>query len=218
MSLPHLRSVLRAGHERTTACASVRSNLGRTGLCGSEEPTLARQIQGQPSTVRAFRLAAASMSPARGASSQLDTAVFGMGCFWSPDAVFSKIEGVIRTTVGYTGGTSASPTYNSVCANDGHTEAIKVDFDASTVSYDELISVFLAEHQPTYKSGKPQYKSAIWTQSREQEDLARAALHAYAEQHKQEVATDVAPAQPWYDAEAYHQKYYVRERASTLQA
>lgn len=87
MSLPHLRSVLRAGHERTTACASVRSNLGRTGLCGSEEPTLARQIQGQPSTVRAFRLAAASMSPARGASSQLDTAVFGMGCFWSPVSV-----------------------------------------------------------------------------------------------------------------------------------
>ena len=71
----------------------------------------------------------------------LETATFGMGCFWSPDATFSKVEGVVETSVGYTGGSTPAPTYNSVCNNDGHTEAIKVVYDPSLVTYDQLLKV-----------------------------------------------------------------------------
>ncbi|KAK9813627.1 hypothetical protein WJX73_000743 [Symbiochloris irregularis] len=156
------------------------------------------------------------MVPETTAERPLETATFGMGCFWCPDKKFCKVEGVVSTSVGYTGGNRPDPTYGSVCSGDGHTEAIKVTYDPKLVSYDELLKVFLAEHNPLHK-GKTQYKSAIWTHSPEQEAAVKQALQSFEQTRGKKVATDVAPAAPWTDAESYHQKYSVSKTASTLQ-
>jgi peptide-methionine (S)-S-oxide reductase len=114
---------------------------------------------------------------------------------------------VVATRVGYTGGQSAKPTYGSVCGNDGHTEALRLWFDPSLVSFDQLLATFFAEHNPTRRSHKAQYKSAVWWHSPEQERAVKAAVAALEEAHGVSVATTLAPAGPWTDAEEHHQKY-----------
>ncbi|KAL0033515.1 hypothetical protein WJX79_000545 [Trebouxia sp. C0005] len=96
------------------------------------------------------------------ASSSSETATLACGCFWSPDAKFSKLPGVLSTRVGYTGGSKPNPTYDSVCSGDGHTEAVKVEFNPHELPYEGLLKAFFKEHSPTTKKGSTQYKSAIW--------------------------------------------------------
>lgn len=141
---------------------------------------------------------------------QEETATLAMGCFWSPDKTFSELPGVVSTRVGYTGGTNQEPTYQSVCSNDGHTEAIQVHFDKQAVSYEDLLRIFFKEHNPTLEKGKAQYKSAIWYHSPEQKATAEAMIKQQAEKRGKPVVTDLAPAADWHDAEEYHQKYYSR--------
>ncbi|KAK9830645.1 hypothetical protein WJX74_000089 [Apatococcus lobatus] len=130
-------------------------------------------------------MASSSSSPTR-----LETATFGMGCFWSPDALFSKVEGVVKTSVGYTGGDNPEPTYNTVCSNDGHTEAIKVVYDPSKVTYEELLQTFIKNHDPSRASGKAQYKSAIWTHDESQQAAVQKLLQDYSDGHNgKQVAT-----------------------------
>ena len=113
----------------------------------------------------------------------------------------------MNTRVGYTGGEYPDPTYNTVCAGDGHTEAIKIDYDPSQTSYEELLDVFWEEHNPTYRS-KPQYKSAIWPQDKKQEEIAAESKRKLEENFGKELATDIDEPKTWYDAEEYHQKYF----------
>lgn len=120
----------------------------------------------------------------------------------------------MRTGVGYTGGTAPNPTYKSVCNGDGHTEAIKIDYDYSIISYEELLEVFFKEHSATGNS-KVQYKSGIWYQNEMQHKAALKKIKELEAGGRRKVATTVEPASKWYNAERYHQKYIAKQRRWT---
>lgn len=103
--------------------------------------------------------------------------------------------------MGYTGGLNPRPTYESVCGGDGHTEAIRIEYDPEQVTYETLLKEFYTGHRPS--PAKVQYKSAVWVHSDEQKDIVEKSL-----QEKGEAWVDVEVAKDWYDAEQYHQKYY----------
>ena len=147
----------------------------------------------------------------------LATAVFALGCFWGEEKAFWQVPGVWSTAVGYTGGSTPYPTYEEVCSGrTGHAEAVLVVFDPEQVSYEQLLQVFWEAHDPTQgmRQGNDvgtQYRSAIYYGSEEQ----RAAVEASRERFQAaltaaghgEITTEIAPAGPFYYAEAYHQQY-----------
>lgn len=138
-----------------------------------------------------------------------------MGCFWKPQLLFSKLKGVTGTRVGYTGGTTASPTYEDVCyKNTGHAEAVDISYDSSVITYEELLDVFWANHNPTTLNAQgpdhgEQYRSAIFTHSPLQKAAAEASKKALekAEKWSKPVVTDIRDADMFYEAEDYHQNY-----------
>lgn len=115
-----------------------------------------------------------------------------------------------KTLVGYTGGVAAKPTYKSVCGGDGHTEAIRIEFDPDQVSYTKLLDKFFQSHNP--RATLVQYKSAIWYADDEQKELAMKAIQSKGANAQQ--FCDLAPASTWYNAEEYHQKYIEKMRTS----
>jgi peptide-methionine (S)-S-oxide reductase len=143
-------------------------------------------------------------------------ATFGAGCFWCTEAVFQQLKGVKSVVSGYTGGSVKNPTYQQVCTGStGHAEAIQIDYDPSTVSYEALLEVFWKTHDPTTKDQQgndygTQYRSAIFYHNDEQKALA--------EHYKQKldasklfpapIVTEIVPATEFYRAEGYHQNYY----------
>ncbi len=143
-------------------------------------------------------------------------AVFGNGCFWCTEAVFSMLKGVISVVPGYTGGTKNNPTYEEVSSGTtGHAEAIKITYDPSVISYDDLLSVFFNTHDPTTLNRQgndvgTQYRSTIFYGSDEEKKKAEAlvrelnAAHAY----ENPVVTEVVPLSAFYEAEDYHRNYY----------
>jgi peptide-methionine (S)-S-oxide reductase len=144
-----------------------------------------------------------------------EVATFAAGCFWGVEAAFRQVPGVVGTRVGYTGGAVAEPTYEMVCTDrTGHAEAIEVRYDPQRVSYAQLLDVFWANHDPTTLNRQgpdvgTQYRSAIFYHGPEQRAVAersKAALdagHALAGP----VVTQVVPAEVFYPAEEYHQRY-----------
>jgi peptide-methionine (S)-S-oxide reductase len=147
----------------------------------------------------------------------LETAVFGLGCFWGAERLFWETEGVYTTAVGYAGGYTPNPTYEEVCsAKTGHTEAVLVVFDPAKVTYEALLKVFFENHDPTQgmRQGADvgtQYRSAIYYTSDDQRRTAEATRDAYAQSLKRagygDITTEIAPAGPFYYAEDYHQQY-----------
>ena len=147
----------------------------------------------------------------------METAVFGLGCFWGAERLFWELPGVYTTAVGYAGGFTPNPTYEEVCSTrTGHTEAVLVVFDPAKVSYDELLRTFWEGHDPTQgmRQGNDvgtQYRSAIYTTSEEQAATAAASRDRYqaalSDAGRGEVTTEIAPAGPFYYAEEYHQQY-----------
>lgn len=117
---------------------------------------------------------------------------------------------MLKTRVGYTGGPTSKPTYSSVCGGDGHSEAIRIWYDPSVLSYEALLQVFLKEHDPTYKT-KPQYMSAVWYGTEEEQKCIEKVFAAYEGKWKKKIATAVLPEKPWTDAEEYHQKYIEKQ-------
>ncbi|MFI1098839.1 peptide-methionine (S)-S-oxide reductase MsrA [Streptomyces melanogenes] len=149
----------------------------------------------------------------------LEVADFGLGCFWGAERKFWQTEGVWTTLVGYQGGYTQNPTYDEVCSGlTGHTEAVRVVYDPSVVSYSALLKLFWESHNPTqgFRQGNDvgtQYRSAIYTHSTAQETAATASREAYqkvltASGHG-EITTTILPAEgrTFYPAEAYHQQY-----------
>jgi peptide-methionine (S)-S-oxide reductase len=141
-------------------------------------------------------------------------ATFAAGCFWGVEASFREIEGVLKTTVGYTGGSAVDPSYEQVCSDStGHAEAVDVWFDAAVVSYDELLNIFWSIHDPTtpdrqgWDFGR-QYRSAIFFHDPEQERLAIASRDQHQGSLAKPIVTEIVPASTFYDAEDYHQRYY----------
>jgi len=139
------------------------------------------------------------------------------GCFWCVEAVFDDIVGVTAVESGYTGGQVVNPTYRQVCGGDtGHAEAIRVHFDPDQISYGELLDIFFAVHDPTQLNRQgndigPQYRSAIFPHSPEQETEARAAIARAQKDWDKPIVTTIEPEGPWYVAEDYHQEYFARE-------
>jgi len=147
----------------------------------------------------------------------LQTAVFGLGCFWGAEQVFWQTPGVYSTAVGYAGGFTPNPSYGEVCsARTGHTEVVLVVFDPTRVSYEQLLKVFWEDHNPTQgmRQGNDvgtQYRSAIYVAGPEQLDVAKASRDAYQGALHQagygEITTEIAQLGDFYYAEGYHQQY-----------
>jgi len=148
-------------------------------------------------------------------------AVFAAGCFWGVEATFRQVKGVVDATVGYTGGTVASPTYKQVCTtNTGHAEAVRVVFDPSIVSYERLLEVFWACHNPTTLNRQgpdagTQYRSAIFFRDADQQKIALASREAMAKSGKfaRDIVTEITKAGEFYLAEEYHQRYLEKRGA-----
>ncbi|CAH0770749.1 unnamed protein product [Bemisia tabaci] len=130
-------------------------------------------------------------------------ATFGMACFWAPDCLFGATPGVIRTKVGYTGGSKGTPSYHNLS---DHTEAIHIEYDPKEIDYSTLLKLFWENHNPSARM-KLQYTSMIWYHDNEQKELAESTLKEQENKHKLPIVTKIAPASTFYDAEDYHQKY-----------
>jgi peptide-methionine (S)-S-oxide reductase len=145
------------------------------------------------------------------------TAVFGMGCFWGAEKIFWQLPGVYSTSVGYAGGYTKNPTYEQTCSGTtGHAEVVQVVYDPGKISYETLLKAFWENHDPTQgmRQGNDvgtQYRSAIYTTTEAQAEVAQASLAAFqpvvtAAGHG-EITTEIAPLGSYYYAEDYHQQY-----------
>lgn len=144
------------------------------------------------------------------------TATFANGCFWCTEAVFQRLKGVTKVQSGYTGGHTINPTYEEVCTgNTGHAECLQISFDPAIISYDQLLEVFWATHDPTSLNRQgndigTQYRSAIFYHDEIQKQKAtesRAILTA-AKIYDKPVVTAIEPYQVFYPAEKEHSNYY----------
>ncbi len=150
----------------------------------------------------------------------LETAIFGLGCFWGAERCFWQLPGVYSTAVGYAGGQTPNPTYEEVCSGGtGHTEAVLVVFDPKLVSYEALLKTFWESHDPTQgmRQGNDvgtQYRSAIYATTPEQKRRAEAARDIYqkalASSGRGAITTEIREAPEFYYAEDYHQQYLAK--------
>jgi len=153
----------------------------------------------------------------------MEKATFGAGCFWGVEVAFGRILGVTETAVGYEGGEKQAPSYKDVCTDQtGHAEVVEVTFDPAKVSYKTLLEAFFSLHDPTQLNRQgpdwgTQYRSAIFFHSPEQEAEAKALIAELNAQKKfpKPVVTQVVPAQTFWRAEEYHQKYLEKRGAAS---
>lgn len=143
------------------------------------------------------------------------TAVFAAGCFWGVQFYFDKLEGVLSTNVGYSGGDKQNPTYEEVCSHaTGHLEAIEVTYDSKKISYEELVKYFFEIHNFSQRDGQgpdlgPQYLSAIFYSDEVEKSTAEKIVQILKDKGRT-VATLLLPSKPFYAAELYHQNYYAK--------
>jgi peptide-methionine (S)-S-oxide reductase len=158
--------------------------------------------------------AAGRTAPSAMQSGQQATALFAGGCFWCMEPPFDAIDGVVSTTSGYTGGQTKNPTYEQVSeGRTGHTEAIRVVYDPSKITYEKLLEVFWRNIDPLDGGGQfcdrgPQYRAGVFYQSEDERRLAEDSKQKVAGRVKGKIVTEVSPAGPFYEAEDYHQDYY----------
>ncbi|CAH1968257.1 unnamed protein product [Acanthoscelides obtectus] len=138
-------------------------------------------------------------------------ATFGMGCFWAGDALFGAQPGVLRTRVGYSGGTTIDPVYKKM---GDHTEVVEIDFDPKVISYDDLLELFWNNHEYGLTTIiKRQYMSLILYHNEDQKRIAEISMKKLAHKRNEKLITEIAPAGPFYPAEDYHQKYRLQEHS-----
>lgn len=143
----------------------------------------------------------------------MQKAMFGAGCFWGVQFYFDQIPGVVKTTVGYSGGHKEKPSYEDVCTHTtGHAEVTLVEFDPKKVSYETLLKHFFKIHDPTQLNRQgldigDNYRSVIFYYDEAQNRAAEAAKKAAQADHKEPVVTEISEASEFYPAEDYHQKY-----------
>jgi peptide-methionine (S)-S-oxide reductase len=154
------------------------------------------------------------------AGDHLETAVFGMGCYWGAERKFWKAEGVVATAVGYAAGFTPNPTYEEVCSGQtGHNEVVRVAWDPNKTSFAAMLKVFWDNHNPTQGMGQgndagTQYRSGIYFKTPAQEEAALASRDGFqgllsGAGHGQ-ITTEIVPAGPFYFAETYHQEYLAK--------
>ena len=145
-----------------------------------------------------------------------DSVIFAGGCFWCMEPPFDKLDGVVRTTSGYSGGHTENPTYKSTSSGTtGHYEVVEIEYDPAKVSYEKLLDVFWKNIDPFDDKGQfcdkgPQYRAAIFTKNDEEKKLAIKSKDALQKKigNKATIVTEVLPAKKFYAAEDYHQNYY----------
>jgi peptide-methionine (S)-S-oxide reductase len=150
-------------------------------------------------------------------------ATFAAGCFWGVEAAFRQIPGVVATTVGYSGGHTANPTYQDVCTDrTGHAEVVQVEYDPSRVTYERLLEVFFGEHDPTQLNRQgpdvgSQYRSAIFFHTAPQREAALRAKEQLEKsgRYRRPIVTEIAPASEFHPAEEYHQRYLEKRGLAT---
>jgi len=154
-------------------------------------------------------------------NNRTEMAVFGGGCFWCTEAIFSQLKGVLKVTPGSTGGSTDNPTYQQVCGgNTGHVEAVRIEYDPALISYNDLLEVFFYTHDPTTPNRQgndigEQYHSTIFYVDDAQKEAAGkfiAGLSASGEYHSP-IITSLKPLTRFYEAEDYHQRYYENNAA-----
>jgi len=143
----------------------------------------------------------------------MEIAILGLGCFWGPEIKFSKLEGVVKTEVGYCGGNSKKTTYEEVCTgNTNHAEVVKLDFDPKIVSYDKILKYFFEIHNPTTLNSQgpdfgTQYRSEIFCLNDSQKETAKKVLEKINQNLSGKVVTNISLVKNYCPAEEYHQKY-----------
>lgn len=161
---------------------------------------------------------AMSGAAAQQAAQRQATAIFAGGCFWCMEPPFDALDGVISTTSGYTSGTQPNPTYAQVSTGKtGHTEAVKIVYDPSKISYEKLLEVFWRNHDPLTANGQfcdkgSQYRAGIYYGSDKEKQLAEASKAAIERsgRFKQKIVTEIVAATTFYPAEDHHQDYYLK--------
>ncbi len=151
----------------------------------------------------------------------MEKATFGAGCFWGVEVRFGQIPGVLDTAVGYEGGALKNPTYKDVCTDrTGHAEVVELTFDPAQVSFRTIVEEFFALHDPTQLNRQGpdwgnQYRSVIFFHSPEQEATARAVIEELtaAKRFRKPIVTQILPAETFWKAEEYHQKYLEKRGA-----
>ncbi|MFB6250751.1 MAG: peptide-methionine (S)-S-oxide reductase MsrA [Halobellus sp.] len=160
-----------------------------------------------PATIREYD--AETMDP-----EATETATFGLGCFWGPDTRFGAMDGVIRTRVGYAGGTKTDPTYHSL---GDHTEVFQVDFDPDVVTYRDLVEEAFQQHNPQTQTRKTQYQNVVLAATSAQRDVIDTVLEASG-RTAESVETRIEQLSRFYPAEDYHQKYRLRSASFFISA
>jgi peptide-methionine (S)-S-oxide reductase len=153
----------------------------------------------------------------------METAEFGAGCFWGVEVRFAQLPGVIETAVGYEGGQLDKPTYKDVCTDQtGHAEVVQVKFDPARVNYRQLLDLFFSLHDPTQLNRQgpdwgTQYRSVVFFHSPEQEAAAKETIERLTREKifSRPIVTQVVPAQTFWRAEEYHQKYLEKRGAAS---
>ncbi len=141
-------------------------------------------------------------------------AAFALGCFWHAQEEFDKIKGIVKTTVGYSGGNTENPTYKEVSSKKtGHAETIEIEFNEDIISYEELLEIFWKIHDPTTLNRQGadignNYRSIIFYYDNEQKEKAEKSLKETQKKFKEKIVTEIIPIKKFWKAEEYHQKYY----------
>ncbi len=154
----------------------------------------------------------------------LEKATFGAGCFWHIEEEFKKLKGVISTSVGFMGGDFKNPSYKDICTGtSGHAEVVHLEYDPKVISYEKLLEVFWNIHDPSTLNRQgpdigTQYRSVVFFHNEEQEKTAAASKVELekSNEFKNKIVTEIKPAQIFYKAEEYHQKYYEKQKKCIL--
>ena len=152
----------------------------------------------------------------------IQKALFGAGCFWGVEEYFRTINGVTKTEVGYSGGNTKNPTYESICyENTDHAEVLLVEFDEDLISYELLVDEFWKCHDPTTldRQGPDvgrQYRSVIYYYDEIQKNIANNSKKKHQESFQNNIVTEISPADVFYKAEEYHQKYILKGNSCAI--
>jgi len=165
----------------------------------------------------------APMPISRGGSTKMEKATFAAGCFWGVEAAFRQVQGVKSTTVGYSGGSLDNPSYKDVCTDrTGHAECVLVEYDPAQVTYEQLLDVFWASHDPTTMNRQgpdlgTQYRSVIFCHTPEQREAAVASKERLNKsgKYRSPIVTEIVPAATFWRAEEYHQQYLEKRGMSS---
>tara|TARA_B100000470_G_C19778708_1_gene386631 strand:+ start:1147 stop:1596 length:450 start_codon:yes stop_codon:yes gene_type:complete len=148
----------------------------------------------------------------------MEIAILALGCFWGPEIKFSKIDGVIRTEVGYCGGNSSSTTYKEVCTGKtNHAEVVRLEFDDKVISFKKILDLFFKMHDPTQKDMQfpdvgTQYRSEIFYETDEQKKEAEEVLNEKNKEFNGKIQTNISKVKNYCKAEEYHQKYIEKNK------